>query len=96
MYYDLSTETKTNNSTSSSDSLSFGPIYISFQQIIIGLIVELLSLIPSLLIVQLFRCLRPRQQQISSLRQILFNIKQQPIISSNVDSKKGLRRNNQN
>ena len=60
MYYDLSTETQINNSTT---SLSLGPIYISYQQIIIGITVELISLFPSLLIVQLFQRLRPRQQQ---------------------------------
>jgi hypothetical protein len=43
----------------------------------IGVIVELLSLIPSILLVQLFQRLRPRQQQLSSLHQILHKINPQ-------------------
>ncbi|CAF1445892.1 unnamed protein product [Adineta steineri] len=60
MYYDLSTEGKT-----STYSLSFGSLYITRQQVIIGIIVELFVLIPSLLIVQLFRRLQSRKKQVS-------------------------------
>jgi hypothetical protein len=49
-----------------------------------GIIVKLL---PILFIVQLFQRLRSRQQSLSPLQQILFKIKQQPIITINVDSK---------
>ncbi|CAF3969202.1 unnamed protein product, partial [Adineta steineri] len=70
MYYDLSNEAKT-----STDSLSFGSLYITRQQISIGIIVELFALIPSLLIVQLFRRLQSRKKQISPLHQTLYKIK---------------------
>ncbi|CAF1558986.1 unnamed protein product [Adineta ricciae] len=73
MYYDLSTEAKTSNGTDSA-SLAFGPLYISPQQIGIGIMVELFSVVPSLLIVQLFRRIRPRQQ-VSALRQALYELK---------------------
>ena len=36
-------------------SLVFGPVYLSAQQIVIRVIVEVLALIPSLLLVQIFR-----------------------------------------
>ena len=70
MYYDLSAEAKTTNNTS---SLSLGPIYLSPQQIIIGIIVELIALMPSLLLVQFFRHLRSRQKSFSPLRQALLS-----------------------
>ena len=47
--------------------------------------------IPSLLLVQLFRRVRPRQthqQQVSPLRQTLYQIKQQPIQTKNIESNK--------
>ncbi|CAF4238484.1 unnamed protein product, partial [Adineta steineri] len=74
MYYDLSTEAKTNNSTNTA-SLSFGSFYLNSQQVIIGIVVELFALIPSLLLVQLFRRLQPRKKQISPLHQTLYKIK---------------------
>jgi hypothetical protein len=55
MYSDLSTSTAA--------GLSFGPFHIASQQIITGIIVELLSLIPSLVLVQLFQRLKSRHQQ---------------------------------
>ncbi|CAF1401522.1 unnamed protein product [Adineta steineri] len=58
LYYDQTNETKTNQT---SGSLSFGPLYISSQQISIGIIVEILSFVPSLLLVQFFRRILPRQ-----------------------------------
>ncbi|UJR11342.1 hypothetical protein I4U23_015523 [Adineta vaga] len=74
MYYDLSNEDKSTKST----SMSFGSLYITPQQIIIGMIVELFALIPSLFLVQLFRRLRPRQKQQSSIRQALYKLKSLP------------------
>ena len=59
---------KSHNSTDTV-GLSLGPVYFSSQQIIIGIIVEFFALIPSLLLVQLFRRLRPRRKPISPLRQ---------------------------
>lgn len=56
------------------------------------MIVELVSLIPSLLIVQLFKCLKPRHPQVSLLRQTLSQMTQQSTISVNttkeIDSEK--------
>ncbi|CAF1375842.1 unnamed protein product [Adineta ricciae] len=71
MYYDLANETKSTDGL----NLSFGPIRIGPQQIMIGVIVEVFALIPSLLLVQLFRRVRPRGQQQSPLRQALYKIK---------------------
>ena len=86
MYYDASTEAKSSNITAG-NSLSIGPLYISPQQIGIGIMVELLSLIPSLLIVQFFRRIRSRQP-ISPLRQALDKIKPstQMFVSSEIFS----------
>ncbi len=45
------------------------------------MIVELFSLIPSILLVQLFQRLRPRQLQLSSLRQALYKLNSTKISS---------------
>ena len=74
MYYDLSNQAKSSNSTDSA-SLVFGPVYFSAQQIVIGVIVELLALIPSLLLVQIFRRIRPRRKSVSPLREALYKIR---------------------
>ncbi|UJR25703.1 hypothetical protein I4U23_007054 [Adineta vaga] len=89
MYYDLSNETNMNLGTDSA-RLSFGSFYISPQQIIIGIIVEFFALIPSLLLVQLFRRLRSRQQGESSLQQTLYRIKPDLKIRNDVSRKKSL------
>ncbi|CAF1677263.1 unnamed protein product, partial [Adineta ricciae] len=73
MYYDLSSEAKLAKSTNTSN-LSFGSLYITPQQIIIGIVVEFFALIPSLLLVQLFRRLRPRRKQLSPIRQALSKV----------------------
>ncbi|CAF1595374.1 unnamed protein product, partial [Adineta steineri] len=75
-YYDLSAEAKSTNNTES-NGLSIGPLYIAPQQIGIGIMVELFSLVPSIFIVQFFRRIRPRQQ-ISPLRQALEKIRSLP------------------
>ncbi|CAF3684254.1 unnamed protein product [Adineta steineri] len=85
MYYDLSNEEQTN-----SISLSFDSFYINPQQIIIGIIVEVFALIPSLLLVQLFRRLRSRRQQLSPLRQALYLMKSNLEIKN--ENKQKLRR----
>lgn len=77
MYYDLSNEAKIQNSTNAA-GLSLGPIYLSSQQIIVGIVVELFALVPSLLIVQLFRRIRSRRQQISPLQEALHKIRPSP------------------
>ena len=59
MYYDLSDQTKLKKST---NSLRLGPLILSRKQIGVGIAVELLALISSLLIVQIFRRLRIRGQ----------------------------------
>ncbi|CAF0947824.1 unnamed protein product [Adineta steineri] len=73
MYYDLSNEAKA-SSKAHSGALSIGPFYIAPQQIGIGIMVELFTLIPSLLIVQFFRRIRPHQQ-VSRLREALYKMK---------------------
>ncbi|CAF1390512.1 unnamed protein product, partial [Adineta ricciae] len=73
MYYDLSNEAKSTNTTQI-NGLAIGPLYITPQQIAIGVMVELLTLVPSLFIVQFFRRIRSRQQ-ISPLQQTLYKIK---------------------
>ncbi|CAF1642081.1 unnamed protein product, partial [Adineta ricciae] len=81
MYYDLSNAAKTSNRTSSFD-LAIGPLHITPEQIGIGVMVEVLTLIPSILIVQFFRRIRSRQQ-FSPLRQALNKINPNtPIVTS--------------
>ncbi|CAF4055957.1 unnamed protein product [Adineta steineri] len=72
MYYDLSNAVKASSETHSG-ALSIGPFYIAPQQIGIGIMVELFTLVPSLLVVQLFRRIRPRQQ-VSRLREAIYKI----------------------
>ncbi|CAF3428948.1 unnamed protein product, partial [Rotaria sp. Silwood2] len=83
LYYDQANEAKTTKTT---ESLSFGPLYITPQQIGIGVIVELLSLVPTLLLIQLFRRTLSRRssQQTSPLREALYKLKQESMpIESN-------------
>ncbi|UJR11128.1 hypothetical protein I4U23_015309 [Adineta vaga] len=89
MYYDLSNEAKNTNSTNTA-SLSFGSLYITPQQIIIGIIVEFFALIPSLLLVQLFRRLRSRQKRISPVFQALSKVN--PSSKAHVHQKKRSRK----
>ncbi|UJR09103.1 hypothetical protein I4U23_013350 [Adineta vaga] len=84
MYYDLSNEAKSANQTQT-NGLVIGPLYITPQQIGIGVMVELLTLIPSLFIVQLFRRIRSRQQT-SPLRQALHKINASRAFSESVES----------
>lgn len=62
LYYDR-------NQQQSSNQLTFGPFSIPFQQILIGIIIEFFSLLISLLLVQFFRRIRPRLNQISPFNQ---------------------------
>ena len=71
MWYDLTSQ----SSTSTSSSLSSGSFQISPQQVVIGIIVELLALIPSLIVVQFFRRVRPRQAPISPLQKTLAHLR---------------------
>ncbi|CAF1645338.1 unnamed protein product, partial [Adineta ricciae] len=71
MYYDLSKQAQ---NTNQSFLLTMGPLYITPQQIGIGIMMEFFTFIPSILIVQFFRRIRPRQQ-ISPLQQTLMKIK---------------------
>ncbi|CAF4158129.1 unnamed protein product, partial [Adineta steineri] len=82
MYYDLSKEAKA-LSKAHSGALSIGPFYIAPQQIGIGIIVELFILISSVLIVQFFRRIQPRQQ-VSRLREALYKIQPSRKTSTNV------------
>ncbi|CAF1533194.1 unnamed protein product, partial [Adineta steineri] len=81
MYYDLSNEANASSDTHSG-ALSIGPFYIAPQQIGIGIMVELFTLIPSLVIVQFFRRIRPRRQ-IAPIREALYKIQPSRKISTN-------------
>ncbi|UJR12878.1 hypothetical protein I4U23_017052 [Adineta vaga] len=70
MYYDLSNQPKTSENL----LLQLGPLKITPQQIGIGIMVELLTFIPSILIVQVFRRIRPRQQ-ISPIENLFMKMK---------------------
>ena len=52
LYYDLS------NGPSSTSSVQVGPMTVSLQQVIIGVLVELFVLVPSLIFLQAFRFVR--------------------------------------
>ncbi|CAF1090184.1 unnamed protein product [Adineta ricciae] len=67
MYYDLANEAKASDPTKSL-SLTFGTLYITHQQVIVGIVVELFALLPSFLLVQMFRRIRYRQKQSSTLQ----------------------------
>ena len=88
LYYDQVNEVKANVQ----NSLVFGPIYLSREQVSIGVIVEVLSFLPSILLVQFFRRIRSRrsQNQLSPLQQAIYQIQQQPIPVSSPKKKKGL------
>ncbi|CAF1188688.1 unnamed protein product, partial [Adineta ricciae] len=80
LYYDQKNDAK--SSTGGKSSLSFGPLYITPEQIGIGIIVELLVFIPSLCLIQFFRRIQPSRTPVSPLRQTLSQIKSIPTISS--------------
>ena len=71
MYYDLWTEAKTSNVTS---GLALDSASVNSQQIVIGVIVEFLVLIPSLLLVQVFRRIRFGQPLIPPVRKAIHKI----------------------
>ena len=68
--------------------VSIGSVSINLQQIIIGVIGEVIALIPSLFLVQLFRRLQPRHQPLSLLHQTLDKIKVQMKMNVQVEKKK--------
>ncbi|CAF1035223.1 unnamed protein product [Adineta ricciae] len=74
LYYDQVAAAKASVNTA---SLAFGPLHITPEQISVGVIVELLSFLPSILLVQFFRRIEPKrlQQQLSPLRQAIYKIK---------------------
>ncbi|CAF1549867.1 unnamed protein product, partial [Adineta steineri] len=84
LYYNQISEAKAANNTT---SLSFGPLYITPQQIGIGVIVEILVFVPSLLLIQFFRRIRSRhnQKQVSALHQAIFKLKQLPITKTSIE-----------
>jgi hypothetical protein len=67
--------------------VEFVYFYSLIFKIIVGVIVDIFALIPSLLLVQLFRRLRSREKQIAPLRQALYKIKPNLQIND-VDQKK--------
>ena len=80
MYYDLVAESKT-----ATGGLILGPFMITPQQIGIGFMVQLFSLVPSLLIVQFFRRIRPRKQ-ILPLQKALNELRATKTVLDNVKS----------
>ena len=75
LYYDQSTESK---SSKTSSALSIGSIPITSEQIGTGIFIELLSLMPSLLLVQLFRRSKQRsskENELSLLQRTLIHLK---------------------
>ena len=55
LYYDQAAAAKTQGT-----GLTVGPLFVTSEQVGIGVVVELLSFLPSLLLLQMFRRLRPR------------------------------------
>ncbi|CAF1313923.1 unnamed protein product [Adineta ricciae] len=83
LYYDQVATAKANVNTA---SLAFGPLHITPEQISIGVIVELLTFLPSIFLVQFFRRIEPKrlQQQLSPLRQAIYKIRpDNTIVESN-------------
>ncbi|UJR08983.1 hypothetical protein I4U23_013233 [Adineta vaga] len=87
LYYDQMNNAKANQITG---SLSFGPLLVTREQIGIGIIVELLSFIPSLLLIELFRRISLRQckDDQSPLYKTLVKLKQEPIKKIELKTKK--------
>ncbi|UJR17607.1 hypothetical protein I4U23_004503, partial [Adineta vaga] len=88
IYYD---QARTVNSTPSNAGVSIGPLYVTSNQIGTGILVELLSLLPSLLLVQLFRRTRQRpanEGQLSLVQQALVNINARKQSNGSVNKKK--------
>ncbi len=69
LYYDQQEEEE---GKTTDMSLSLGPLYLTSTQIGIGVIVELITFIPSLLLIQFFRRIRPRPMP--SLREIPYQL----------------------
>ena len=63
IYYDLLKEDSTINNV----SLTFGPLFLTLQQVLIRIIIEFLSLFIGILLVQFFRRVRSRDHQISPM-----------------------------
>ncbi|CAF3507643.1 unnamed protein product [Rotaria sordida] len=67
MYYDQNTAAK----SKTVGGITMGPFYISPEQIAIGIIVELICFLPSTILVEMFRRLRPRRRPVSPVRKAL-------------------------
>ena len=64
MYYGMDT-------TSNVDGLRIGPINLTIQQVSVGVITNLIIFPPTLLLVQLFRRIKPRRSHVKQLKSIL-------------------------
>ncbi|CAF1362531.1 unnamed protein product [Adineta ricciae] len=91
MYYDLSNEAKININSTNTMTLSFGFLYITPQQIMIGIVIEAFSLIPGVLLIQIFRRLRARGKYISPLQQTLSKMK--PFLNELIDNQEKKKKN---
>ncbi|CAF3607443.1 unnamed protein product [Adineta steineri] len=65
MYYDIKPDTSTPG------GITLGPFYITPEQISIGIIVELICFLPSTILVEMFRRLRPRRPPVPPVRAAL-------------------------
>ncbi|CAF1178747.1 unnamed protein product [Adineta steineri] len=65
MYYDIKPDSSTPG------GITIGPFYITPEQISIGLIVELICFLPSTILVEMFRRLRPRRPPVPPIRAAL-------------------------
>ncbi|CAF4044663.1 unnamed protein product, partial [Rotaria sp. Silwood2] len=67
MYYDQSAIAKSHTV----NGITMGPFYITPEQIAIGIIAELICFLPSTILVEMFRRLRPRRRPVSPVREAL-------------------------
>ncbi|UJR27333.1 hypothetical protein I4U23_008626 [Adineta vaga] len=73
MYYDQ----KADANTKTTGGISMGPLYITPEQIAIGIIVELICFLPSTILVEMFRRLRPRRRPTPPVREALRRMQEQ-------------------
>ncbi|KAI3389555.1 hypothetical protein SNEBB_005250 [Seison nebaliae] len=75
MYYDIQSDADVKSSSGS--GLHLGPFHITQQQTSVGIISSIIILIPSLMIVELFRHTQPKTKPINQLHQALLKNYQQ-------------------
>ncbi|CAF1616393.1 unnamed protein product [Adineta ricciae] len=73
MYYDQ----KASADVKTTGGIAMGPFYITPEQIAIGIIVELICFLPSTILVEMFRRLRPRRRPVPPVREALRHMQEQ-------------------